>query len=94
LWGWSAGISTGPIWQVTDTFALRPVLSVSVARTHLLLPGLPLAQTAQLLVPLGLDANFSVARQWDLDAGFSFDRIGRANGYTAYTGSVALTHFW
>ena len=94
-WGWwSAGISTGPIWQVTDNFALLPIFSVSVARTQVLLPGLPLAQTSQLLVPLGLEANFSVGRQWDLDAGFSFDRIGRANGYTAYTGSMALTHFW
>jgi len=93
-WGWSAGIASGPIWQVTDTFALQPVVSVSLARSQLLLPGLPLAQTARVLVPLGLDATFSVGRQWDLDAGFSYDRIGRTNGYTAYSGSLALTHFW
>ena len=60
------GLSTGPIWQVTDTFALQPVLSVFLGRANFLLPGFPLAQSAQLLLPIGLDAGFSFdrARKW------------------------------
>jgi hypothetical protein len=93
-WGWSVGLGTGPIWQVTDTVALQPVVGLGVARTHLLLPGFPLTHVAQVVAPLGMNATFSVARQWDFDASFSYDRIGRENGYAAYSGSVALTHFW
>lgn len=93
-WGWSAGVETGPLWQVTDAVVLQPTLALRVARSHLFLPGLPLAQGVQVLVPLGLYTTISVARQWDLDVGFTYDRIGRANGYTAYMGSLSLTHFW
>ena len=27
-WGWSVGLGTGPIWQVTDTVALQPVVGL------------------------------------------------------------------
>jgi hypothetical protein len=93
-WGWSAAVVTGPLWQVTDTFSLQPAIAVSVARTNLLLSGLPMLQTARLTVPFGLAASLSLARQWDIDASVSYNGIGYPNGYGAYEGSLAFVHFW
>jgi hypothetical protein len=94
-WGWSLGASTGPLWQVTDTFALQPAISVAAARSHLLggLYSYPL-DTADLIVPVGMGASLGLARQWDVNASFNYDGIGAPPGYRIYSATLAAAHFW
>jgi hypothetical protein len=93
-WGWSATIAGGPLWQVTEKFSLQPLVGVSVARSTLLLSGLPLDSTSRIIVPLGLGATFSAARQWDVDAALAYDGIGYENGYRAFSATVRVVQFW
>ena len=98
-WEWTAGLSSGPMFQLTDTFALIPKVGISVEygyRNVLVVSNLSVQpqKTTQVTVPLSLTAEWSIDRQWDLDATYSYYGIGYANGYTAHIGWVSLTHFW
>jgi hypothetical protein len=93
-WGWNASAGAGPLWQVTEMLWLQPGVALSVGRTNLLLSGLPLMPAPRWVVPVGLQAGLSLARQWDLDASFTYDSIGYESGYRRYAASLALVHFW
>lgn len=97
-WEWSVGLSSGPLFQLTDTFALTPKVGVFVERGYRNTDSIAdlsveTENSTQVTVPLSLNAEWSFHRQWDFNATYSFHRIGHARGYTAHVGLLSLVHY-
>lgn len=96
---WQFGLTTGPLFQLSDRFALSPTIGISVANGYrnaasladLTVAPLPLTRVT---VPLSLKAAWSLGRQWDMDTSYSFYGIGHANGYRAHVGVIHFVHYW
>ena len=93
-WGWGAGVSTGPLFQVTDRFALGASASLFLARSYLLLPGAPIAPSGRLEGSAGLGASWSLARQWELGVSLGYARRASADGYRQLWVGAGVTNFW
>lgn len=97
---WSAGLTSGPLFQLTETFALSPKVGLFVENgfdytigsfsTATISP----AQTTNVLVPLSLTAAWSFHRQWDLNASYTLHRIGHPRDYTSHYATIRFVHFW
>lgn len=93
-WSWGAGVTTGPLFELTDTFALSLSASLFVARSYLRLPGAPIAPSGRLEGSAGLGANWSLARQWDLGFSIGYQRRANTNGYRQLWVGAGVTNFW
>ena len=96
---WSVGLMTGPLFQITEHFALAPKVGVNVSygyRNLISISDVTVAppRQAKFTVPVSLAAKWSLARQWDFNATYSLYAIGYTNGYMAHLGSLRLVHFW
>lgn len=98
-WDWSLGLSTGPRFQLTDTLSLSPKVGIAVERGYhntLSLADVSITPeiTTQTTFPLSLHGSWSFHRQWDLNAGYTFYRLGYSNDYSAHVGVLSLIHYW
>jgi len=96
---WKIGAEVGPFVQVTDYFALRAYAEPSLQKgVGPYFPGptdtLPDMTVTQFIVPIGAGFRWSLARQWDLDAEYSYYGIGYSNDYVSHAALVELVHFW
>lgn len=101
LFTWTVGLNAGPLFQLNDTFALSPKVGLYVdngyddaAVTSLSYIAISPARTTAVLMPLSLNAAWSFHRQWDLNASYTFHRIGHTASYTSHYGLLRLVHFW
>lgn len=92
------GISSGPMFQLTDTFALTPSVGLYIDTGYKALSfeteSVDPEPTTRLTVPLRLAAAWSFDRQWDLNTTYSFNRIGHTRGYTEHLAYIHLVHYW
>lgn len=102
-WGydfrWSAGATAGPLFQLTDVFALEPLLEIDVSHrlepaSTLVYPLLDLPEDTWLSAGLGLKSVWSLGRQWDFRATYTFSGIGSPTDIRAHIGVLEFIHFW
>lgn len=88
-WNWQAGLSSGPLFQLSDTFAFKPLLLLAVNRDHVN------NVAAAMNVGFGLSSVLSITRQWDFRPSYTYSGImGSKNGYRNHAGEVNFVHFW
>ncbi len=93
-WGWSVGVGTGPLLQMTDTVALLLSIGAYQSRSYL-------SFESPLLLPEGhtggaaqLGLVWSAGRQWDIGASLGYEAVNHANGYHDLYGSLTITNLW
>ncbi len=95
-----AGITFKGVFQLTPTFALLPGFSIDEYRwesnaTDLDAQGRPLSEVyTHVVVPLSFEAKWSVSRRWDLNASFTYSKIGYMDGYSDEQGAVNAIYYW
>ena len=93
-WSWGAGVTTGPILQLTDTVSLDASASLFFARSYLFLTGAPIAPSGQHEASVGLGSTWSLSRQWDVGASVGFERRANTNGYRAWWAGAGVANVW
>lgn len=97
---WSGGLSVGPLFQLSDTFSLKPSANFAIARgwTYEIstdLDQLEIRDTTSFNLGFGLGSVWSFARQWDLRPGYSFSGFSsRSEALRAHLLTIDFVHFW
>ncbi len=95
---WEAAVGLGPLFQLSETFALRLRLNPGVSKNYdytvASSPSVKPLGEARFVMPLGLAALWSFHRQWDLRASYSFNKIGQISGYQGHTFVFNFVHLW
>ena len=94
-WTWSAGISSGLLFQLTETFAIKPRVGLNFSRGYqAVVAEVEPERNTRLTIPLSLLTSWSFHRQWNLDAHYIYSRIGQQRGYSSHTGLFSVVHYW
>jgi hypothetical protein len=101
---WSAGLTAGPLFQLTDTFSLKPAVGLGATHgrtsysgslnpaSNDVSPNISADTTFNLT--LWLTGSWSFARQWDLRPMYMYSGIGSSTGLQAHMGVLDFVHFW
>jgi hypothetical protein len=86
---WSAALGVGPLFQLSETFSLKPSVSVGVTRgwTYELssnLDDLEVRDTTTFTLGAGLASVWSFARQWDLRPAYVYSGSTSSDGLRAH----------
>lgn len=96
---WAAGINVGPLFQLSDTFALKPNTTLGLSRGWAFsragdLDKLEIEDTTEFSLSLGVSSVWSFARQWDLRPSYTFAGLASGTSLKAHLGVIEFVHFW
>jgi len=96
---WAANVSTGPVLQLSDEFALKYSLVLGVANGKDVMSGFQDSSSVPVGVTsfnmgMGMSAVWSFARQWDFRPSYSYSGIGSQNGQQNNTLFADIVYFW
>ena len=96
---WFGGVAAGPLFQITETFALKPVISLDVVHGQSNISSVNqedanVVVKTTTFVGVGFSNVWSVSRQWDIRSSYEYGGIGAGNGYRAHIAVIDLVYFW
>ncbi len=96
---WSAGVSAGPLVQLSETFAARVKAALSLEEnyspsfTEVGIVNTTTSPTPELTLALSASFTWSIHRQWDFDASYTYLGIGQGP-LDAHVGMLQFAHYW
>ncbi|HVJ65723.1 MAG TPA: hypothetical protein VM901_10745 [Bdellovibrionota bacterium] len=95
---WSIGVASGPLFQISDTFAFSTKIIAGASKGGLKisstgLEGIKRTNEEAFSFGLSVDGTWSFARQWDLRPLYSFSMIGGSQNQL-HLAVIDFVHFW
>ncbi len=94
--GYSLSIGSGPLYQVSDTFAVNASIDVQTSKSTVVGSGGISEQTSDTtstMLPLTVGGDWRLAPQWGFAASYSYFGLGSSD-WSANLLVMNLTHYW